>query len=157
VKKAESGAGAARARAKKSKARKTPTPLARSPDRPAYAARRGSKAASEMLERLGISRNFDLVLHLPLRYDDETRLCPISDAPPGQAVLVEGCVVECDVKYRPRRQLVCHIEDGSGVLTLRFLHFYPSQVKQLAPGTRIRVFGELRQGFFGAEVVHPRY
>ena len=110
-----------------------------------------------MLERLGISRHFDLVLHLPLRYDDETRLTPISDAPPGQPVLVEGRVVECDVKYRPRRQLVCHIQDDSGVLTLRFLHFYPSQVKQLAPGTLVRVFGELRQGFFGAEVVHPRY
>jgi ATP-dependent DNA helicase RecG len=97
------------------------------------------------------------VLHLPLRYDDETRLYPISEAPAGQHVLVEGSVVECDVKYRPRRQLVCHIEDGSGVLTLRFLNFYPSQLKQLAPGTRVRVFGEMRQGFFGAEVVHPRY
>ena len=109
------------------------------------------------LAKLGVATRFDLVLHLPLRYDDETRLYPISGAPAGQAALVEGKVVECDVKYRPKRQLVCHIEDGTGVLMLRFFNFYTSQLKQLAPGTRLRVFGELRHGFFGAEMVHPRY
>ena len=114
-------------------------------------------ATRDKLVRLGITRKFDLVLHLPLRYDDETRLYPINAAPAGQDVLVEGRVVEADVQYRPRRQLVAHIEDGSGVLTLRFFSFYPSQLKQLAPGVLLRVFGEIRQGFFGAEVVHPRY
>jgi len=114
-------------------------------------------ATLERLAKLGIARKFDLVLHLPLRYDDETRLYRIIEAPPGQPVLVAGRVVECDIKYRPRRQLVCHIEDGSGVLTLRFFNFYGSQVKQLAPGTPLRVFGEIRQGFFGAEMAHPRY
>jgi len=109
------------------------------------------------LAKLGIARDFDLVLHLPLRYDDETRLYPISGAPAGQAVLVEGNVVECAVKYRPKRQLVCHIGDGSAVLTLRFFNFYASQQKQLAAGTRLRVFGEIRHGFLGAEMVHPRY
>ena len=111
----------------------------------------------EKLAKLGIAARCDLVLHLPLRYDDETRLYPISEAPRGQAVLVEGTVVECDVKYRPRRQLVCHIEDGGGVLTLRFFNFYTSQLKQLASGVRIRAFGEIRQGFFGDEMVHPKY
>jgi ATP-dependent DNA helicase RecG len=109
------------------------------------------------LAKLGIARDSDLVLHLPLRYDDETRLYPISGAPAAQAALVEGKVVECAVKYRPKRQLVCHIEDGSAVLTLRFFNFYPSQLRQLAAGTRLRVFGEIRHGFFGAEMVHPRY
>jgi ATP-dependent DNA helicase RecG len=109
------------------------------------------------LARLGIASKFDLVLHLPLRYDDETVLHPIAGAPAGQPVLVEGRVVECDIKYRPRRQLVCHIEDGSGVLTLRFLNFYTSQVKQFAAGARVRAFGEIRHGFFGPEMVHPRY
>jgi len=109
------------------------------------------------LAKLGIANAFDLVLHLPLRYDDETTLYRINQAPAGQPALVEGKVVECDVKYRPKRQLVCHIEDGSGVLTLRFFNFYPSQMKQLAPGTRVRAFGEVRHGFFGAEMVHPRY
>jgi ATP-dependent DNA helicase RecG len=109
------------------------------------------------LAKLGITRRFDLVLHLPLRYDDETSLCPISDALPGQELLVQGTVTDCDIKYRPKRQLVCRISDGSGELTLRFLNFYGSQVKTLAPGNMLRVFGSVRIGHFGAEMVHPRY
>ena len=116
-----------------------------------------NKSTIDKLARLGIARRFDFVLHLPLRYDDETRIYAINEAPAAQSVLVEGRVVECDVKYRPRRQIVCHIEDGSGVLTLRFMNFYPSQLKQLAPGARVRAFGEIRQGYFGPEMVHPRY
>jgi ATP-dependent DNA helicase RecG len=115
-----------------------------------------NKAAVDKLARLGITRRFDLVLHLPLRYDDETQIYPISEAPSAQDVLVEGRIVEADVRYRPRRQLVCHIGDGTGVLTLRFINFYPSQVKQLAPGALVRAFGEIRHGFFGPEMVHPR-
>lgn len=109
------------------------------------------------LAKLGISRRFDLVLHLPLRYDDETSICPIIDALPGQELLVQGTVTDCDIKYRPKRQLVCRISDGSGELTLRFLNFYGSQVKTLAPGNMVRVFGSVRLGHFGAEMVHPRY
>ncbi|HSE01371.1 MAG TPA: ATP-dependent DNA helicase RecG, partial [Burkholderiales bacterium] len=109
------------------------------------------------LAKLGIASKFDLVLHLPLRYDDETRLYALSEAPAGEPVVVEGNVVEADVKYRPRRQLICHIEDGSGVLTLRFFNFYPSQLKQLATGARVRAFGEIRHGFLGPEMTHPRY
>ncbi len=110
------------------------------------------------LARLGIARRFDLVLHLPLRYDDETRICPIADVLPGEEMLVQGTVTDCDIKYRPKRQLVCRINDGSGEeLTLRFLNFYGSQVKTLAPGNVVRVFGSVRLGHFGAEMVHPRY
>ena len=109
------------------------------------------------LAKLGIARRFDLVLHLPLRYDDETSLCPIADALPGAELLVQGTVTDCDIKYRPKRQLVCRISDGSGELTLRFLNFYGSQVKTLAPGNIVRVFGSVRIGHFGAEMVHPRY
>ncbi|HET8610151.1 MAG TPA: ATP-dependent DNA helicase RecG, partial [Burkholderiales bacterium] len=116
-----------------------------------------SDAVRERLVKLGIHRPFDLVLHLPLRYDDETHLYPIADAPPAQPVLIEGEIVESGVQFRPRRQLVCHIADGNGVATLRFFNFYPSQSRQLAAGRRVRAFGELRQGFFGAEMVHPRY
>ena len=115
------------------------------------------KATLERLARLGIHREFDFVLHLPLRYDDETHLWPIGEAPHGEIVLVEGTVVDNAIKYRPKRQLVCTVEDASGVLVMRFLNFYPSQVKQLAPGARVRLFGEIRQGFFGAEMVHPKY
>jgi len=115
-----------------------------------------SRSTLDRLAKLGINSKFDLVLHLPLRYDDETRLYSLNEAPPGQPVLVEGNVVEADVKYRPRRQLICHIEDGSGVLTLRFFNFYSSQLKQLAAGTRLRAFGEIRHGFLGPEMVHPK-
>src|SRR5688500_3673833 len=93
-----------------------------------------NKATLATLAKLGIASELDLVLHLPLRYDAETRLYRLSEAPLGQPVLVEGRVAGCDVQYRGRRQLVCHLEDGSGLLTLRFFHFYPSQVRQLAAG-----------------------
>ncbi|HEV7819728.1 MAG TPA: DEAD/DEAH box helicase, partial [Burkholderiales bacterium] len=109
------------------------------------------------LTKLGIHREFDLVLHLPMRYDDETHLFAISEAPEGAPALVEGVVTDNSIKYRPKRQLVVTVEDPSGVLVMRFLNFYMSQVKQLAPGTRVRLFGEIRQGFFGPEMVHPRY
>jgi ATP-dependent DNA helicase RecG len=115
------------------------------------------KAAIAAFDKLGIHREFDLVLHLPMRYDDETQLHGISTAPEGVPALVEGVVTDNTIKFRPKRQLVCTVEDASGVLVMRFLNFYMSQVKQLAPGTRVRLFGEIRQGFFGAEMVHPRY
>ncbi|MGB8856374.1 MAG: OB-fold nucleic acid binding domain-containing protein, partial [Burkholderiales bacterium] len=92
-----------------------------------------------------------------MRYEDETHLTPIHDALTGTTVLVEGTVLTTEVMYRPRRQLVCQIEDASGILYMRFLNFYGSQVKQLAEGARVRVLGEVRQGFFGAEMVHPKY
>ncbi len=119
-----------------------------------------SSAASSLkskLENLGIRRQFDLVLHLPLRYEDETRLTAIDAAREGVAVQVEGTVIESRIAYRPRRQLVCKIEDGSGLLYMRFLNFYGSQAKALAAGARVRAFGEVRPGFFGAEMIHPRY
>ncbi len=109
------------------------------------------------LAKIGIHRDFDLVLHLPLRYEDQTHLHPIAVAPGGQTVLVEGVVRDSAIKFRPKRQLVCSVEDASGNLVMRFLNFYPSQVRQLAVGTRVRLFGEIRQGFFGAEMVHPKY
>ncbi len=116
-----------------------------------------SRSTLARLAKLGIAAKFDLVLHLPLRYDDETQLFSLSTAPAGRPVLVEGAVVEADIRYRPRRQLVCHIQDGSGVLTLRFFNFYQSQLKQLAAGARVRAFGEIRHGFHGPEMIHPRY
>ncbi len=114
-------------------------------------------AVRERLARLGIFRLEDIVLHLPLRYEDETTVTAISDAPSGKNAQVEGVVAETDVKYRPRRQLVSRVEDDSGTLYLRFFNFYPSQQKALAVGTRVRVVGEIRQGLFGAEMIHPRF
>ena len=111
----------------------------------------------DKLARLGISREQDLVLHLPLRYEDHTHLCPLAALKPGQAWQVEGTVANSEVQYRGRRQLVCLLEDGEAQLVLRFFHFYPSQQKALAPGRRVRAFGDVRQGHFGLEMVHPTF
>ena len=109
------------------------------------------------MEKLGIRTDFDLVLHLPLRYEDETHLYPISDLPFDRVAQTEGELLHAEIQYRPRRQLVCQIADGSAVLYLRFFNFYPSQIKQLEVGKRLRVLGEQRQGYFGPEMVHPKY
>jgi ATP-dependent DNA helicase RecG len=114
------------------------------------------KPTRALLAKLGIHSQFDLVLHLPLRYDDETRLYPISEAPPGRPVLVEGKVVKSGVQFRRSRQFVCHIEDGSGLLALRFFHFYSGLQARLAEGKRTRAFGEIRHGSGGPEMAHPK-
>ena len=108
------------------------------------------------LARLDLRGPRDLLLHLPLRYEDETRLTPIAAARPGFPAQVEGEVLSSEVVLRPRRQLVVRVADGSGTLVARWLNFYPSQQKQLAPGRRVRLFGEVRGGFFGDEMIHPR-
>ena len=113
-------------------------------------------AVREKLSRLGIRNDLDLILHLPIRYEDETRLFAIADVPQGQTVQVEGVIVHSEVVVRPRRQLVCQVEDNSGVLVMRFLNFYGSQIKTYAAGKRVRLLGEVRSGFFGAEMVHPK-
>ena len=128
----------------------------------AAAAAGGATTAEKLagkLTRLGLRTDMDLVLHLPLRYEDETQIVSIAEAAfmfsrPAQ---VEGIVTACTVQFRPRRQLVVTIADDSGPLVMRFLNFYGSQTRQMAEGNRVRARGEVRQGFFGAEMVHPAY
>ncbi len=123
----------------------------------------GKTAATlaKKLEKLGIRSRFDLVLHLPLRYEDETSLTQVEHAPPGVPVLVEARPVRAEIGYRPRRQLTLHAMSGDTPLGLRFFNFYPSQVKQferaMADALIVRAFGEVRLGRFGAEMLHPRY
>ncbi|WP_374317030.1 ATP-dependent DNA helicase RecG [Aquabacterium sp.] len=112
-------------------------------------------APAKAMERLGLVRDIDLALHLPLRYEDETRLTRVRDARDGDTVQVEGVVCDNRVEARSRRQLLVKIDDGSGELLLRFLNFYPSQQKSWGRGVRLRVRGEVRHGFFGREMVHP--
>ncbi len=143
-----------------------------SPAKPAVeAARPGGRAPSrglqDQLVKLGLIRDQDLVLHLPMRYEDHTRLVPLAQLKSGESAQAEGTVVQTDIQYRPRRQLVCLLEDrggddagsgrGDAQLVLRFFHFYPNQQKALAPGTRVRVFGDVRDGHFGHEIVHPQF
>ncbi|RVU31665.1 ATP-dependent DNA helicase RecG [Neptunomonas marina] len=109
------------------------------------------------LERLGITQIQDLLFHLPLRYQDRTRIVPIGSLQPGDEVVVEGEVRVSDIQMGRRRALLCRIQDGTGTLTLRFFHFSAAQKNGLAPGKRVRCFGEARPGPNGLEMVHPEY
>ncbi|WP_408734175.1 ATP-dependent DNA helicase RecG [Paraburkholderia bannensis] len=111
---------------------------------------------ADRLAKLGLKSAIDLVLHLPMRYEDETTLTPIGELLPGGVEQTEGVVFDNEVAYRPRRQLVVKLRDHNGdELHLRFLNFYGSQVAQMAVGKRLRVRGDVRGGFFGMEMVHP--
>ena len=113
--------------------------------------------AAKKLEKLHLHTAWDLVLHLPLRYEDETHIMPLQDAPVGVPCQVEGTVLHQEVMFKPRKQLIVQIGDNAGnVLFLRFIHFYPSQQKQLAVGKRIRAVGEIKHGFYGDEMIHPK-
>ena len=118
---------------------------------------REKSAPQRAMEKLGLVRDIDLALHLPLRYEDETRVLSIADAPDGEPVQVEGVVTESRIEQRGRRQLLVRLTDDSESLLLRFLNFYPSHQKTLAVGARVRVRGEARSGFFGREMVHPHF
>jgi ATP-dependent DNA helicase RecG len=114
-------------------------------------------ATASKLAKLGIRSRHDLLYHLPLRYEDETRLTAPAAAMPGVTQLVQAPVRRAEVAFRPKRQLLVHA-DG---LVLRFVNFYGSQVKQFERAARegghVRAYGEVRPGWFGAEIVHPRY
>ena len=112
-------------------------------------------APQKAMEKLGLLRDIDLALHLPLRYEDETQVTPIAALRENETGQCEGIVQDSRIELRSRRQLLVTLVDGSGELLLRFLNFYPSQQKQMAVGQRLRVRGELRGGFFGREMVHP--
>ena len=114
-------------------------------------------APQKALHKLGLTRDIDLALHLPLRYEDETRVVRLADARDGQTVQVEGTVTHSEVGLRPRRQLLVTLDDGSDTCTLRFFSFYPSHQKALAVGARVRVRGEVRGGFMGRTMVHPAF
>ena len=118
-------------------------------------------ALKARLDKLGLKHKSDLVLHLPLRYEDETHVATVAAAASVGPVQLEVAVQEVSVQFRPRRQLVARVADASGELTLRFLNFYGSQTRQFERARdeqlKLRVFGEIRHGFLGAEMVHPRY
>lgn len=114
-------------------------------------------SAGAVLDRLGLKTPMDLVLHFPIRYEDETRLADLAQARPGRSLNAEGEVVSVQVLTRPKRQLIARLRDESGEIQLRWLHFYPSQLQQMQVGKRWRVRGEVRSAFGGAlELVHPK-
>ena len=109
------------------------------------------------LEKLHLHSAWDLALHLPLRYEDETQIIPIAAAPIGEICQVEGVVLHQEIQFKPRKQLIARIKDDSGAcLNLRFIHFYPNHQKQLAQGATVRALGEIKRGFYGDEMIHPK-
>ena len=116
----------------------------------------GSKIA-ERLQKLGITQIQDLLFHLPLRYQDRTRLLPLGSLKHSQECLVEGTVRLSQIKFGRRRSLLCYIDDGTGSIVLRFFHFSKAQQQQLEQGVRVRCFGEVRNGPSSLEMVHPEY
>jgi ATP-dependent DNA helicase RecG len=116
----------------------------------------GSMLASKLAD-YGVQRVEDLLFHLPLRYQDRTRITPIAAAREGHDVVIEGEVRAADVVFGRRRSLVARIQDGSGTLTLRFFHFSAAQKSGMQPGTRLRCFGQVRRGNSGLEMYHPEY
>ena len=107
--------------------------------------------------RAGVCSDTDLLLHIPLRYEDETRITPVADVRLGEFAQVQVTVIEHEVKFRPRRQLVVTTQDAAGeVLVLRYVNFYPSMLANFRAGQLLRVKGEARHGFFGTEMIHPR-
>jgi len=117
-----------------------------------------TKQAPSTLQKMGLDSPMALALHLPSRYEDETELFTIEEAlNQGRfsSIQTQGLVIRNQVLFRPRRQMLITIEDDTATLQLRFLNFYPSQQKQMAVGTHIRVRGEVREGFQGPEMVHP--
>lgn len=113
---------------------------------------------SERLRKLGLVSDWDFVLHLPLRYEDETRITPVGSLRPGEAQQTQGTVERSGFVATPRgQQFSAILTDGTGRLQLRFIHYYPSIQSQLQPGKTVRVFGEPREAFGGGlEIVHPR-
>jgi len=109
------------------------------------------------LEKLGIRIIQDLVFHLPLRYEDRTRIYPIGSLMAGMTALICGRVEFIDVLPRGRKSLICRISDDTGFISLKFFHFSANQHNTLKPGTLISCFAEVRHGFAGLEMVHPDY
>ncbi len=116
----------------------------------------GPKSA-ERLARLGIHRVQDILFHLPMRYQDRTRVTPMQYLRPGDEVVVEGEIEHVEIRFGRRRSLLVHLSDGSSRIILRFFHFSAAQKNNLKPGLGLRCFGEIRNGPACFELIHPEY
>ncbi len=126
-------------------------------ERPVTALRGVGPALAELLAKLGLHTVQDVLFHLPLRYEDRTRVVPIGALRNGDRAVIEGEIQLAEVVFRRRRMLLVRIADGTGFVTLRFFHFSGAQQAQLVRGQRLRCFGEARLGPGGLEIVHPEY
>lgn len=117
------------------------------------------QAVAEKLKRLEIYNIQDVLFHLPMRYEDRTKITPLGALRLGQQALVEGVIDHCEIKFggRGRRSLLCYLSDNTGAVVLRFFHFNKAQQSKLTVGQRLRCFGEARRGATRLEIVHPEY
>jgi ATP-dependent DNA helicase RecG len=113
--------------------------------------------ASQRLSKLGLYSVADLLFHLPVHYQDRTRIYPICELKEGMQVSVQGQILSCNVQMGKRSILKCRISDGSGTVTLNFFHFNAAQKHSFRTGRLIKCFGEVRYGYQGLEVTHPDY
>ena len=114
-------------------------------------------APQKAMRKMGLVRDIDLALHIPLRYEDETQIVKLSSAREGDNIQIEAKVTASEIQLRPRRQLLVTVDDGTDTCVLRFFNFYPAQQKALAVGQVIRARGEVRGGFLGLTMMHPAF
>ena len=113
-------------------------------------------ANEKAFAKLGLHEAADFIVHLPIRYEDETRIIKIGQAKPGEYGQFEGTIQNSELVFKPSKQLKVRLVDDPGALALRWLHVYPGQKSRLSTGKQIRVVGEVRAGYHGLEIVHPK-
>ena len=112
---------------------------------------------AKKLKKLGITSTIDLLLYLPNKYNDQTAIQTINDSLVGEKSQIEVNVNDLEVKYRPKKNLILYVSDQTGQMQIRFLHYYPSQIKQLESASLVRFYGEVRQQSNYKEMIHPEY
>ena len=112
---------------------------------------------AKKLKKLGINSTIDLLLYLPNKYNDQTIIQSVSETLIGQKSQIEVNVNDLEVKYRPKKNLILYVSDTSGQMQIRFLHYYPSQIRQLESAGLVRFYGEVRQHSNYKEMIHPEY
>ncbi len=112
---------------------------------------------AERLSKINIHSIHDLLVHLPLRYENRTRIHPIGSLRSGDHAVIEGKIQLTEIKFARKRMLLCHLQDGTGSITLRFFHFSSAQQQSLARGQTIRCYGEVRRSGKHLEMIHPEY
>ena len=112
---------------------------------------------AKKLKKLGITSTIDLLLYLPNKYNDQTVIQTINDSLVGEKSQIEVNVNDLEVKYRPKKNLILYVSDVTGQMQIRFLHYYPSQIKQLESASLVRFYGEVRQQSNYKEMIHPEY
>jgi ATP-dependent DNA helicase RecG len=114
-------------------------------------------AVASRLERIGVRTLLDLLLHLPARYQDRTRIVPLAALAPGMEAVVEGRIADSSVAFGKRRSWLLTVTDASSVVVFRFFHFNEAQRRSARTGMGVRAFGEARIGARGLELIHPEY